>query len=128
MRRAFTLLETVLALALLAMVAVAALGLRTSSLRALERVQRALERQSQSDSLLEMVRSGTLAVKMERVDGRTTVWRGEHLGAAFRVTRTAELVPNPLPAQRDRELPAQMLLYKYVVDYRGQRDELYWHE
>lgn len=120
MRRAqvaFTLLEAVVALALLSAVAVASLSVRAASVAAAVRIERRLAAASAADAALRMALAGALfdaapppprgASEAELDAALLAIWRGDVSGLACECVREVVRVPAPrLPSARDARADA----------------------
>jgi len=133
--RGFTLLEVVVATALLAMVVVASLQLRSSGIRALQRVQSVGQKAAEREELFGLVTSGLVEAELEQQSNGVVVWRGNYRDEPFVVTREQTIVRNPLPRiewqdedERGEKIVENVLMPRYTVEFKGERDVFYWHK
>lgn len=134
-RTGFTLLEVVIATAFLAMVVVASLQLRSSGIRALQRVQSVGQKAAEREELFGLVTQGLIEAEVERLKDGVVIWRGVHHKERFTVTREFTVVRNPLPRldwqdeeQRGEKNVESVLMPRYTVEFKGERDVFYWHK
>lgn len=123
---AFTLLEAMIALIVLAGVASACLQLRAQSLRARAAAAEAASRDAALDDLLRRAVGGLLPdpQRAETEEGAVFVaWRGDLHGDPYEVTRELVLAPNPaagLPASgQDAERAREIWLARWRATWRG---------
>jgi type II secretory pathway pseudopilin PulG len=127
---AFTLLEAVLALAILSSLVVVAMSIRAQSLAQTQRLEARAAAQRETQAIIDMAHAGLLPDP--EVDPRTLArtWRWTHLGEPFTLTATRHEAPNPagaLTAPGGRPLSDRIVLWRYELDYRGLTTEFYWH-
>ncbi len=96
-RRAFTLLEAVLALGILAMVAAAVLQLRGQSLATAANLAERRSLARETDALVDMLHAGALGQPepAPALGPAGAVWRGQHHGKPFEIRRVVVETPNP---------------------------------
>lgn len=126
-RRAFTMLEAILALTIISAVVVVCLGLRSQSLRATHRMSAAQNIEQGAQDIYEELIAGLLPDP--EVDERTgvRVWRGERVGRPYVLTASVAEVANPLAGSAEVVNPSpKLLMWKYVLEYAGRRTEFYW--
>lgn len=103
--RAFTLLEAVVALALLSAVIVATLALRAQSVAAAARIERALAWEQAVEATLARAVAGTLFPPLNVSDAAASevgaqLWRGEVAGVACSCERRLVEVDDPLTPRK----------------------------
>jgi type II secretory pathway pseudopilin PulG len=125
---AFTLLEAMIALIVLAAVAGACLQLRSQTLRQRVAVARAIQSGEALTELLTMARAGLLPEPEGPLEGderMLVTWRGELRGHAYEVTRELVTTTNPaLQAQgllldAATVLPQELVMLRYRAVYAG---------
>lgn len=126
----FTLLEAVLALAILSAVAVVCVGIRTQSLSSARRVEERHAEQRDTQAIFEMLTSGLLPPPEIEDDSFARRWKGEYLGFPYELGATRETMPNPV-FRNDRvdsaELSDRIVMWRYTLSYRGRESEFLWH-
>lgn len=133
-RGGFTLLECLLAIAIVSGVLIALLQLRAESLR--DRVELAETQRAdrEAEALFQMFVTGAVETpEVDRSRGAVS-WEGEYLGHPFRAVRTLREVPNPVRAgggdgggdASSQGLRATVPMYAYTLTYRGRVHEFDW--
>lgn len=128
--RAFTLLEAVLAMAILAAVTVVCVGLRAQSLAAGVKIELRLGDERETQAIFEMVTNGLLPPAEVGEDSLVKRWRGEHLGAEYTLKATRETLVNPMYSSERPEsagLSERIVMWRYVLSFRGRETEFMWH-
>lgn len=125
--RAFTLLEAVLALAIIASVIVVCLGMRAQALAASQRIAA----DQQSDRVVQEVYESLVAglLKDPEIDPDTGMrtWTGERLGEEFTLTATLTTAPNPIVGLiEDKEMGDRVRVWRYQLQCAGRTTEFYW--
>ena len=121
-----TLLEAVIALAILGLVAGAVLEARAMAARearASSEMQRSVR---EIESIFRMLTTRTLG-RAERVGGGASVWTGEHLGEPYEVLRREVVVENPARRAVDVPIASELELFEYTISYGGAREVFLWH-
>lgn len=124
--RGFTLLECLLAVAIVSGVLIALLQLRNTTLRdrlELAEVQRA---DREAEALFQMFVTGAVHTPEVDPERRTVSWEGEYLGHDFRAVRVQREVPNPIRSTGDTPVRATVPLFEYTLTYRGRVYEFDW--
>lgn len=127
--RGFTLLEAILALAIIASVIIVCLGLRAQALGASQRVAR----DQQSDRVVQEVYESLVAGLLgdPRVDSDTgaRTWTGERMGHAFTLVGKIVEAPNPVVGLiRDQEMGDRVRVWRYEMQCAGRVTEFYWRK
>jgi len=123
-RRAFTLLESIIALALIGAVAGACLQLRAQSLAGRQRLAERQTIDRALDTILRLAQAGLLegGTRERSSDGDTlrTTWSGEHLGEPFTCRRERVTAPNPVTTPDTDQATDQIELWSWTVEHRGE--------
>lgn len=135
-RRGFTLLEAILALAILAAVMVVCLAMRAQALASSARIAASQWAQRGTQELYESLVAGILPDPEIDNDTGVRTWRGEHLGRPFIMTARPATVPNPVAGLfPDREMGERVRLWRYELVYgsdaaadHAARTEFYWRQ
>lgn len=125
--RAFTLLEAIVALAILAAACIACLQIRTQSITSHARVARQQQIDRATDAVFQMLVNGLLAKpEKDRETGRP-LWKGEHLGKPFTITRERVSVANPVAGQVGYAVAPQVSVWRYSLAYDSRVSTFYWN-
>jgi type II secretory pathway pseudopilin PulG len=124
---AFTLLEAMIALAMLAGVFGVCLGLRSAALAADRRAAALLQTEREADALFQMVINRTLLDAEPDSTSERMVWIGTHLGEPYRIERTVAVLPNPLVGRVPHPTEPELALFSYSITYKGHTTQAYWH-
>jgi len=120
----FTLLESIIALALIGAVAGACLQVRAQSLAGRQRLTVQQETDRGLETILRLAQSGLLAdgiAERDDTDQLTRMtWAGDHLGSPFTCTRERFTTNNPVPSAGDEPLPQVITLWRWTVEYQGE--------
>lgn len=119
-QRGFTLLEAVLALAILSMVLVVCLSVRAQGIAQRARLAEGLHEADQAQQVFDMLQAGLLPPPQIDPESRSRRWQGVHMGRVYSVTAVRELVPNPLSGQGAQPRPATVGVWRYEVTVGGQ--------
>ncbi|MFM9958157.1 MAG: prepilin-type N-terminal cleavage/methylation domain-containing protein [Phycisphaerales bacterium] len=125
--RGFTLLESVLALAILTAVIVVCLQLRAQIGMVGRQVQRSALRDNAAEALFQSLVNGLLGTPQTDRDTGLLVWEGTQNGAFYRVTRASVSRPNPLAGQVSYDVAAQVSVFRYEVKLGSELTEFLWH-
>lgn len=117
-RRGLTLLESVLALGILAAVAAIVLGAHADAVVSAARLDRARMIERETEAIFRMLETRTLPPPQRGGDG-SPVWSGDHLGHTYVITRSVVRPRNPAADATPFELAPAVPLYRYTIDYRG---------
>jgi prepilin-type N-terminal cleavage/methylation domain-containing protein len=134
-RRAFTLLEVLLALAILAGFAVVILDLRTRSASTAQTIREAQASQRGIDALFTMLTHRTLGTPEPDPETGEPIWTGILLGEPYRVTRERAILASPITLSqeqlaalgetaRDR---ASVRVWRYTLTHGKHTEEVIWH-
>ncbi|MDX2115432.1 MAG: prepilin-type N-terminal cleavage/methylation domain-containing protein [Planctomycetota bacterium] len=128
--RGFTLIEAVLAMALLAGVMMACLGLRGQALAQQERARARHALLREGEAIFEMFTSGLLG-RPEVTQGETLErrWKGEHLGKPYVLVGRRVVRENPAASALPEsvvKLSDRVLVWRYELEYRGSKLEFIW--
>ena len=127
-RAAFTLLESIIALAMIGAVAGACLQVRAQSLAGRQRLTVRQSADRAICTILRLAQSGLLeGGQAERnEEGRTTRinWTGDFLGEPFTCRRVRTLIANPIARAGDDSIPASITMWLWTVEHRGETAEL----
>lgn len=123
---AFTLLEALAALAIIAAASGAVLAARAQSVRAVETAERARAFDRAAADLFDMARHRLLdEPEIDRERGVVT-WTGDYLDHPFTVVRSVELVENPAADAVAHAVPRRVPEVVYEITYRGRTAERRW--
>ncbi|MEQ9616591.1 MAG: type II secretion system protein [Phycisphaerales bacterium] len=125
-RAAFTLLEAVIALAVLGAVIVSVLSVRSQSMAQSERLAERQAAERERESLFRMFLSGTLDAGERVQDEDSTTWTGEHLGREYEIMREYTRIENPM-TETGRVVSPVISLWKYTVRFEGRTSAFFWH-
>lgn len=130
-RRAFTLLEAVIALVVLSSVVVSVLSLRSQTLRSAQRLSERRFVERETDSIFRMLLAGMLdQPEREESSGRVT-WTGTHLGEAYKIVREYTRLENPMlreaSIEQGRVVSPEISVWKYTITLSGRTNTFYWH-
>ncbi|MBL0928100.1 MAG: hypothetical protein IBJ11_10700, partial [Phycisphaerales bacterium] len=99
-RPAFTLLEAVIALAILATVAVVTLEIRARTINSAAGLAEKLRDDRDAEALFTMLLHGALPLPVVDERNPSPVWSGTHRGRPYTIRRAAVTLPNPAIAAR----------------------------
>ncbi|MCA8962864.1 MAG: hypothetical protein KDC38_20210, partial [Planctomycetes bacterium] len=118
-RSGMTLLEAVLALAILSSVLIVCLELRARMIRHTDALQRSqmVERETQNLFLMASTRS----LPDPRVDKENEryIWEGEHLGSPYTITAKIEQLPAPTTTDQPDAEARTVTMWRYDLSYMG---------
>ncbi|MBL8746466.1 MAG: prepilin-type N-terminal cleavage/methylation domain-containing protein [Phycisphaerae bacterium] len=126
----FTLLEAVLALAILSAVAVVCVGVRTQSLASARRMEVRNAEHRDTQAIFEMLTAGLLPPPESEKDSLTRRWTGEYQGAPYILEATQVTRPNPVYTSERKDaapLSDRIIVWRYTLTYRGRSSEFWWH-
>ncbi len=126
-RTAFTLLEAVLALAILSGALVVCIQVRAQTILGAERLREIQRADRAEEALFQMLVNQTIDEPRVDEDLGVLVWEGEYLDKPYRVERWPESVPNPVAGQIGYRVPARVTIVRYAVEYDGRTFEMVWH-
>ena len=124
----FTLLESIIALAMIGAVAGACLQVRAQSLASRQRLTVHQQTDQGLETILRLAQAGLLENPQRDRDetGETTLitWSGDHLGEPFTCRRDRVEIANPLRGESDLQLPETVTLWRWSVTYNGESAEI----
>lgn len=126
-RPGFTILEAIIALAMLAAVFGVCLGLRAQSLAADRRAAAILEAERDIDALFQMAINRTLLDFEPESESGKIIWVGTHLDRPYRIERTVLIQDNPLFGKVPHDAAPQIGVFEYTIEYNGQTTKAMWH-
>lgn len=134
-RSAFTLIESLVALTVLALVAGACLELRAGALAHTRTLAGRQDDQRRVKTVFDLALAGLLDAP-QRVDPddphSALVWTGERDGEQYQLLREPVVVPNPLHApptgDESPQFPEQSLLFQYTLEIGGGVYTMEWTE
>lgn len=126
-RCGFTLLEAVLALAILSAVLVSALALRGQAAAATARLSDARMTGQAADEIFEMATEGLLPEAEIDRESLTRTWRGTHLGHEFSLRAVPVERASALPEAVRGTLSDRIIMYRYTLSYAGRETDFLWH-
>lgn len=126
----FTLLEAVMALAILGAVCIVCVGMRAQALAAQRRIAARHAREADARAVFEALVNGLLP--RETVDGERGVrrWEGEHVGERWVLEARRVTMANPLYVADEESsagLSPQIYMWRYTLESHGGVTEFYWH-
>lgn len=128
LHRAFTLLEAIVALVILAAACIACLQIRTQSFAARDRLARQQRIDRANDAVFQMLVNGLLPRPEKDRDSGLPVWKGEHLGKAYTITRQRTSVANPVAGQVAYAVAPEVSVWRYTLAYEGRTANFYWNK
>lgn len=129
--RGFTLLEAVLALAILSSVIVVCLGLRASAIENNQRLAGRAAAHRDTEAIFEMLTSKLLPSPEIDPKTLTRIWRGESSGVPYVLTASRVVLPNPvagLAMNENAGLSSQIIMWRYELTIRGRTSEFLWNQ
>jgi type II secretory pathway pseudopilin PulG len=126
-RRAFTLLEAILALGILSAAVIVCVGVRGQVILGAQRLREVQRQDRADDGLFQMLINQT--IDEPSVDDRlgTLVWRGTYLGTPYEIERRGVSFPNPMAGQVRYDVSDRVRLVRYAITYDGRESEVLWH-
>jgi len=125
----FTLLESIIALAMIGAVAGACLQVRAQSLAGRQRLTVRQNTDRAIDTILRLAQSGLLDDGLSERDeeGKITriTWTGDHLGEPFTCERVRTTVANPIDIPGDESFPGTITMWRWTVEIRGESAEVF---
>lgn len=120
MSRAFTLIEAIIAVTMIALVAGACLQLRAESLARVRSLSGTGAADLAADQVLRLAVADRLGPgqPLEPDDPQSPrVWTGEHAGRPYELQREAVAVPNPLREATDEDsvYPVSVIVWRYTL-------------
>ncbi len=125
MRRGVTLIEAIVALVILSAAFVAAMEARIQLVRATRGVVQDQRVSRLQESLFREVIAGTVPEGV--LEENSIVIEGDHLGEAYRVTITPEMVANPMVGAVGYSVRPEVALLRYEVEIAGETASFLWH-
>ncbi len=118
-----------MALALMTMILVASLELRVQSMRTGTDIGQASREMRQIEALFDMLINRTLPEPVRDVATSGYVWRGDHLGQPYIITRQREEVDNPVAGLDGANIDSQpqVSVFRYIITYQGEQVTMVWH-
>lgn len=126
-RRAFTLLESVIALAMLAMALGAFLQVRSQVIASRIGLGAELRRERNADAIFEMVINRLAEAPTADDESALPIWTGEYLGRPYTVRRTTEAHDNPARAAVAYNAAAVISVARYDIEYDGRTTSFVWY-
>lgn len=127
-RPGFTLLESIIALAMIGAVAGACLQVRAQGLAGRQRLTVRQNTDRGIDTILRLAQSGLLEdglpERNEEGDVTRISWTGEHLGEPFTCQRVRTTIANPIDGAGDESFPTSITVWRWVVGFRGESAEV----
>lgn len=123
----FTLLEAIVALVILASACIVCMQIRAQSISSHERLARQQRVDRATDAVFQMMINGLLPRPEKDAKSGRPVWRGEHLGKPFEVTRDRVIVANPVAGQVAYQVSPEVSVWKYAIAYEGRTSHFYWN-
>lgn len=124
---AFTLLEAVLALAILSAVMAATLGIRAQALAAATRLAAHNNDARAADAIFNMAFEGMIPDPLVDPESQTRLWQGQHLGKPFELRAVAVELPSAIPEQDRARLSDRIIMFRYTLTYQGAVTQCLWH-
>ncbi len=123
----FTLLEAIVALVILAAACIACLQIRTQAIASHDRLARQQQIDRATDAVFQMLVNGLLPKPEKARDSGRPVWKGEHLGKPFAITRERVSVANPVAGQVGYAVAPEVSVWRYALAYEGRTSHFYWN-
>lgn len=127
-RSAFTLLESIIALAMIGAVAGACLQVRAQSMAGRQRLTVRQTTDRGIDTILRLAQSGLLedGQSEKNEEGQTTriTWTGERLGEPFTCERVRTQLANPIDSAGDETIPPTVIMWRWTVEYRNETAQM----
>lgn len=127
-RPAFTLLESIIALAMIGAVAGACLQVRAQSMAGRQRLTVRQTTDRGVDTILRLAQSGLLEDGQieNNEEGQITriTWTGERLGEPFTCRRVRTQLANPIDSAGDETIPSTVILWRWTVEYRNETAQM----
>ncbi|MCB9842145.1 MAG: prepilin-type N-terminal cleavage/methylation domain-containing protein [Phycisphaeraceae bacterium] len=126
-RVGFTLLECLLAIAIVSGVLIALLAMRSASIRDRNELAAMQRMDREAEALFQMFVTGAVETPDVDRERRTITYSGAYLGNAYRAVREVREVANPVRrGGGDEGLAATVPVYAYTLTYRGKVYEFDW--
>lgn len=127
-RPGFTLLEAVLALAILSSVMVVCLGMRAQGIAGAQRLSQRQETDREVEAIFQMLTAGLLPPAVVDRESHARTWSGGHLGHSYTLVATRVERANPVAREKaGAALAERIALFRYELTYRGRTAEFFWH-
>lgn len=124
-RRAFTLLEALVALAILSAALLAVVQVRSQLLAAAAPLSVANQRAADERAITTLIVERALPAPVVAESGEA-VWQLDILGSPCRIVRAANAIPNPVAGQVPYDVRPTLTLYRYRVERPGHTFEFLW--
>lgn len=128
---AFTLLEAILALAILSSVLVVCLSVRAQSIAQRAKLAERLDSAQECEAVFESIVGGVLSPTRTDSEAGVRYWDGERAGRRYTVEARREVRANPLAAPNDENRAAFVTVWRYAVAVgppeSATRREFLWH-
>ncbi|MCA9292645.1 MAG: hypothetical protein KDA20_02390 [Phycisphaerales bacterium] len=125
---AFTLLEAVIALALMTMILVASLELRVQAMRTGAQVGEACRAARPLDALHTMLINRALPDPIADPETGQPVWSGDFNGQQYVITRVREQVDNPISqVTGEANAPAMVSVWRYTMTIGDEKATFLWY-
>lgn len=125
-RLAFSLLEAILALAIICAALVAVLQVRAQMIKGAQQVRERQAVERDDEAIFRMLVAGLLP-EPETEDG-TYVWRGEYHEQPFTITRHREQLSNPNAGVFDHEIRTSLTIVRYELTIGDRTTTFPWYE
>lgn len=130
-RAAFTLLEAIVALAILSSVLVVCLSVRAQSIAQRARLAERLDGAQDCEAVFESIIGGVLAPTRTDPETGARLWEGERSGRPFTVEARREVRPSPLAASGAEDRATFVTVWRYTVTVgrpgNATAREFLWH-
>ena len=124
--RAFTLIESVLALVILATVLAICLQIRVQGIKQQAALKRMQQQDQAVEALFQQVTHNLLPGGPPGENGERQ-WNGEHLGRPFTVSKQATIVDNPALGVAAANAAPTVRLFQYTITWDDHTTTFYWH-
>jgi Tfp pilus assembly protein PilV len=122
-----TLLEAVIALAILSAVMIVCLDLRARMLRHTDALQRRQLVEREAQNLYIMASTGSLHDPIVDKQAGAYRWEGEHLGSRYAITAKPVAIPSPTKPSPDAPIATAVQMWRYELAYMGETIEFIRH-
>ena len=122
-----TLLEAVIALAILTSVLIVCLDLRARMLRHTETIQRHQLVEREAQNLYVMASTGSLHDPIIDKQAQAYIWQGEHLGSRYTITAKPLAIPSPIKSDPESPEAKTVQMWRYELAYMGETIDFITH-
>lgn len=125
-RAAFTLLEAVLALAIISAALIAVLQVRTQLIKGAQQVREWQSIERDDEAIFRMLIAGLLPPP--EIEQGIVVWQGILHDRPFTIERTVQTIPNPYANTLDHEVRSTLKYVEYTLKIDDRTTVFPWYE